>query len=578
MTEAATRLSVLPVPRDQVPPVPDAFWDEVATGAPRVWRWTCIAGLSGTAMAFVGDFANLLPEWQTWGIALRLASLAYFVIGLLLSFASKELVRRRYRVLTFGVFAAVAIPVSFNGMWAGDQGGLYWFGILQLQLGASTFFSIPTALYLSGAWGANVFYLFLRLGYGPGPVTNEDINVVIGLAIFGVLASLTHWVVLASRRSNHDQRRRLYLLNTQKAEILSSITDGFFALDRDWRVVFMNEAAEQIVANLPPDRTLRDQTLWEAFPGLSDSLMFDYFHRAVDEQVPVRYEEFYPLLDKEVEVKAFPARDGLSVYFHDVTDLKRSQRALQEARDGLEQRVLERTQALEEAKLHLLAEIDERKTAEAKLVSSLHEKEILLREVHHRSKNNMQVLSSLIRLQAEALQDEHSLFAFHESEQRIRAMALVHEKLYQSDDLGHVDAGAYLSDLVRQLVPAYAKRPVGIDVQADHAALSIDAAIACGLITNELVSNALRHAFEDVASPALQVALRRVEKGSAVDVELVVTDNGHGLPRGVDLDKTAGLGIQLVRALTRNQLGGSVDYVSTPGGLEVHVRFPEKTR
>lgn len=533
--------------------VPDSFWDEVALGAPRVWFITCVAALVGSALAIGGDWTNLPPDRRWWGLALRCGSILYFAIGLFLASRSPECVRKHYQGLMLGVFPAVAIPVSLNGHWAGAHGNLYWFGILQLQLGASTFFLIPAPLFLIGAWLSNLLYLVIRLGFPTRPLDNDDANVVIGLVIFGILASFTHHVILLSRRQNHEQRRQLWLQHEQKAEILSSITDAFFALDREWRVVFMNAAAENIMSVLRPAGSLLSKRLWDEFPGLHDSLMHREFHRAVLTQEPVCYEEYYPLLDREVEVKAFPARDGLAVYFHDVTDLKRTQQALEEAKQGLEERVRDRT---------------------ARLATSVAEKEVLLREVHHRSKNNMQVLSSLMRLQASALENPQARLAFRESEHRIRAMALVHERLYQSDDLSRVDLRAYLTQLVNQLVQAYATRRVQTVVEVEDLHLAIDTAVPCGLITNELVANAVRHAFAQTDEPRVQVTLHALKLGDKPGVELAVIDNGCGLPEGFDPSRTTSLGFHLVSALGVNQLGGTLTIGKPSIGADVRIWFP----
>lgn len=571
----ATQLVGMPRPQDTPTPVPESFWDEIAGHAPKVWLVTAIAALIGNGMAFAGDLAALPAEHIKTGLALRTVSQLYFAVGLWLGLAAKPWVSKHYRALMMGVFPAITIPVSLNGHWAGANGDLYWFGILQLQLGASTFFSIPTPLFLAGAWLSNLAYVLVRIGWAQRPPTNNDVNVVIGLVIFGFLASVTHYVILSFRRESHAQRHQLYVQHRQKTQILSSITDAFFALDRDWRVVYMNAAAEKIMANLRPAGSMLSRQLWEEFPGLADSLMHDEFHRAVQMQTPVSYEEFYPLLDREVEVKAFPAHDGLSVYFHDVTDLKRTQKALEEARDNLEARVQERTQALQQALAQLQEEAERRQTVSLRLQSSLAEKEVLLREVHHRSKNNMQVLSSLIRLQAESVQNESDRLAFRESEHRIRAMALVHEKLYQSNDLSHVDLSAYLRELIHQLVPAYASRPIQLKVDAQGVRLGIDAAVAIGLIASELVTNALRHAFAQVERPTLDVLLRWQDDSAPPSFVLDVIDNGCGLPKDYAPERATSLGFQLVRALANNQLGGTVEVDSTPQGTRVSVRFRE---
>lgn len=560
MSDPYAELPTLPLPAHPPARVAEDFWEEEAGHAPRVFSIVCAVVAVAYLLGFAGDLENLPPHWLTAGLALRATSFALLVTGIVLALRAPAFVHRHYRGLFAITFAVVAAPISVIGRLAGERGDLYWMGVLQLLLGGSTFFSLPMPLYLGTAWGCCAFYLACRLA-PPHVWDHRDFNVVVGIVIFGFLASITHWVILRGKLASHEQRRRLWLLHEQKSAILSSITDAFFALDRGWRVVFMNAAGAKLVENLRPGGALLGKQLWEEFPGLLDSLMHDNFLWAMRQRVPVRYEEFYPLLGRDMEVKAFPARDGLAVYFHDVTELKRSQRELEQAKQGLEERVSERTRDLAEAKVRLEA--------------SLAEKEVLLREVHHRSKNNMQVLSSLIRLQAEGVRGDSDREALRASERRIRAMALVHEKLYRAEDLSRVDLGAYLRDLVGQLVPAFAQTPVRVRVSADGVPASIDTAVACGLLVNELVSNAVRHAFASVAEPAVEVVLQ-CNRAPAPSFELTVADNGPGLPAGFDPEGARSLGFQLVRTIARNQLGGELKVESSASGLSVRVRFPEK--
>jgi PAS domain S-box-containing protein len=202
-------------------------------------------------------------------------------------------------------------------------------------------------------------------------------------------------------------------------------------------------------------------------------------------------------------------------------------------------------------------EITERRHAEERLKASLREKELLLKEIHHRVKNNMQVISSLLSLQAGHVKDPADLHLFRESQARVRSMALVHEKLYRSRDLARIDFGDYLRDVTAELIRTYLKK----GVTCVGMLLSIDLAIPCGLMVNELVANAFKHAFPGERTGRVEVTIRKTPDE---EIELAVTDDGIGLPEGFDLDGVNSMGMTLVRALVA-QLNGSLGISNAPG-------------
>ncbi|MBN1135164.1 MAG: GAF domain-containing protein [Anaerolineae bacterium] len=229
--------------------------------------------------------------------------------------------------------------------------------------------------------------------------------------------------------------------------------------------------------------------------------------------------------------------------------------------------------ALENARLYEQAqrELAERKRAEEQLKTSLAEKEVLLKEVHHRVKNNLQVISSLLHLQSKQIEDPETLSMFLESQYRVRSMALVHERLYQSEDLSGVDAAEYFRDLASYLHRSYGATAgqVSLKVDVDPVPLGIDAAIPCGLIISELVSNALKHAFPGGRQGQILVQLHL---GQGSQCALVVSDDGIGLPEELDLETTESLGLHLVNRLVA-QIEGSVD-LDRSGGTTYRIAFP----
>jgi PAS domain S-box-containing protein len=213
------------------------------------------------------------------------------------------------------------------------------------------------------------------------------------------------------------------------------------------------------------------------------------------------------------------------------------------------------------------------KRAEAQIRASLLEKENLLREIHHRVKNNMQVVSALLVLQSKKTKDRQILEMFRDSEHRIKTMALIHEKLYQSRSFGTIDLAEYLTRLLQYLFRSYEERSRGVALQMDvrDIALDIDTALPASLIINELVSNSLKYAFPDGKGGRICIRVTR-EDGKGYVME--IRDDGIGLPPDLDLEKTETLGLRLVHGLTVNQLGGSIE-TGKGRGTSFIIRFPE---
>lgn len=219
-------------------------------------------------------------------------------------------------------------------------------------------------------------------------------------------------------------------------------------------------------------------------------------------------------------------------------------------------------------------DITETKRAEEVIRGSLREKELLLKEIHHRVKNNLQVTSSLLRLQQARVADDATKAVLRDSQDRIRSMALVHEMLYQSPDLSRVDFGAYVRSLLQQLFRSYPleKTRVTHVVAIDDVFLGVDEAVPCALLVNELVANALKHAFPAGRSGRVQVGMA-AENGM---LRLNVTDDGIGLAREIDPRQTESLGLQLVRTLAA-QLGGRLT-IRRDRGTTFTVVFPRGGR
>ena len=204
----------------------------------------------------------------------------------------------------------------------------------------------------------------------------------------------------------------------------------------------------------------------------------------------------------------------------------------------------------------------ERKIIEERMKDSLEEKEVLLREIHHRIKNKMQVISSLLNLQSETIADLKYREIFSESKNRIRAMALIHEKLYQTKDISNIEFGDYIASLANGLFMFYgvSASRVELVIEAEGVVIGIDTAMPCGLIINELLSNALKYAFPGGRAGVIRIAISKTacDGNNGIEYALTVSDNGIGLPEGFDFRTAKSLGLHLVVSLAEHQLQGSM--------------------
>lgn len=216
-------------------------------------------------------------------------------------------------------------------------------------------------------------------------------------------------------------------------------------------------------------------------------------------------------------------------------------------------------------------EITDKKRIEKQMRESLHEKEILLQEVHHRVKNNLQVISSILNLQSSYVKDENTLSILRESQNRIKSMSFIHESLYQTSDFSSIDFSDYIMSLTKNLVHSYSvgQQLLQLKTNFERVFLNLDQAIPCGLIVNELVSNALKYAFPNGQKGILKLSIRE-ENGK---VKLGVSDNGVGVTEDFNFEDTDTLGLQLVFTLIE-QLDGEVSFRSKPGeGTEYFITF-----
>jgi PAS domain S-box-containing protein len=317
--------------------------------------------------------------------------------------------------------------------------------------------------------------------------------------------------------------------------ILGNMSEGILELTHEGTIIYANPATVSLTGI--PEESLLASDFTELFHETHRERINELL--GVSGDMPQRNTEDSPLIlnSKQVSVNIVPLKNGE----HDSVAV-------------------------------ILDDITERKLAEDKIKASLREKEVLLKEVHHRVKNNLQVISSLLNLQSRYVKDRQALEMFKESQSRVRSMALIHEKLYQSEDLARIDIAGYIRDLISSLFRSYGASAAAIKVKTDvhDILLDINAAIPCGLIINELVSNCLKHAFPDGRGGKLVTELR---SDNDKHCSLIVSDNGIGFPEDIDFRNTESLGMQLVITLVE-QLDGSIE-LDRSSGTAFRIRFSQ---
>jgi PAS domain S-box-containing protein len=326
------------------------------------------------------------------------------------------------------------------------------------------------------------------------------------------------------------------------ARILSLAEDAILSTDQDQRIILFNQGAERIFGYAAEEtlgQTL-DLLLPERYTRSHGEHMREFANGL---QASRRMGERSEIFGRRKDGSEFPAEASIS-------KVKLNGKWLFTA---------------------ILRDVTDRKRTEKIIRNSLREKEALLKEIHHRVKNNLQVISSLLGLQSRSVEDEETRRVFQESQNRIYSMALLHEKLYQADNLSAVDCEEYVRQLATHLFRAYDVHSgrVKLAIEVEPAKLGMDTAVPFGLILNELLSNCLKHAFPDNREGEILIALQQQADGRTV---LLVRDDGVGLD--VDLSTTRTLGWRLVRTLAA-QLEAVVE-VRMDRGTEVELKFFQK--
>ena len=414
-------------------------------------------------------------------------------------------------------------------------------------------------------------------------VKNTFVTIIVGTLVSCVIF-LTVFYILDSEISERKKIEKAIRQEMEFSErLLNSSVDGIIAFDKACKYTLWNPGMESMTG-IKKSKTL-GRSAFEVLPFLKEIGEDKYFYETLEGNYVIAkdrwfnipetgkngyFEAYYsPIFNSNQEVVG-----GIAIV-RDSTQRKYALEALERTKEELEKRVIERTAALSRVNENLRSEIKEREKAQAQINESLQEKLVLLREIHHRVKNNLQVISSLLNLQSGYIEDQKSLEIFRESQTRVRSMALIHEKLYQSKDLNKIEFAEYINSLTKDLFSSYNIDSEKIKLKCDLEGiyLEIDTAILCGLIINELISNSLKHAFPDGRGGEVVIDLK---KDANEKYTLFVRDNGVGFPKNLDFRNTDSLGLQLVTTLT-DQLNGTIELQSNgKSSTEFKIIFQSK--
>jgi len=362
-----------------------------------------------------------------------------------------------------------------------------------------------------------------------------------------------------------DQVYTLHGAETPYRLLIEAMNEGAVVLRADGTILYCNDRFAKLLGT--PLQNLIGSVLRRyivpAEQPAFDALLAQGQQHSSKGEVSLHCQGATVMVQLSFSVLDVQGAHGVCIVATDLTERKRAEDALKHAHESLEQRVIERTEELLQANAGLHASEDQIKAA-------LAEKDVLLKEIHHRVKNNLQIVASLVSLQADSATDDRVLAEFAAVRDRVRAMSMVHETLYQTNNLAELEFAEYAQRLLRNLWNVYRMSgTVRLNLAIAPVKIPIDKAVSCGLILSELATNALKYAFTDGREGVVTVALEHEAATGAVCLR--VHDTGVGLPAGLDWRESKSLGLKLVNILT-TQLDGTVETGPGPG-TEFRVSF-----
>lgn len=378
-------------------------------------------------------------------------------------------------------------------------------------------------------------------------------------------------------RSKQMERALEDLLNFQQI-LIDSVPVPIFYNDPSGLFLGCNTAFENLIGHQREE--VSNKSIYDLVPDeLAD--IFKEKDLALLSNREVQVQEFEFKEDNEnsrvilLHKAVFPHLDGqpggLIGAVIDVTARKQAEAKLRQAYDEVEGLVRERTAELLEANIALRKEIMVRQRAEDQITASLQEKVVLLREIHHRVKNNLQIISGLIELSTNRTRNREAQDLLKNAMDKINTMSFIHKQLYQSDRFDQIDLGIHIRELVQYLMQLYGSRVLSVayTIDSTDVYLTVTQAIPCSLVLNEVIANALKHAFTGRESGQIDISIRQTDDDRVI---ISVKDNGIGIPEEVDLEKANTLGLKLIRKLTQQQLKGKIQIIRQ-GGTEIRIEF-----
>lgn len=338
--------------------------------------------------------------------------------------------------------------------------------------------------------------------------------------------------------------------------ILERVTDSFVALDENGIFTYVNKKAGEIFGR--KSERLIGKHIWTEFLEGKNQPIYNAYHKAMETQQYQYLQAYYQPYGKWFVNHLYPSPDGLTIYFEDITLQKEQEQALNSYKEELEKKVKERTNELE------LQNVIINKQKE--------EIEVLIKELHHRVKNNMQIISSLLSLQSNMVEDSKIQEMFNDCKNRVYTMALIHEKMYQSNNLTRINAKDYLTELIKDIIKSSSlEKEIDLDLNIDPIEFGTKMMVPIGLLVNEIVLNSIKHAFHSVDKGEIIFQFHKTQNDIC---KITIGDNGCGINKEEPF-RSGSLGMDIIEAFV-SQLDGTLKISEGPGTVyEIEFKITE---